>query len=192
MGRPEIITIRDQIYWSYGNLARAHAALDAGLVNYRPVDQIIRSKLFHGLKSGKMSVRSLYDDERLKMKLPQICVYCGHDSHLSLDHMIPRARHGMDEADNLVWACRPCNSSKNKHDMMAWLSKKGMFPSIFVLRRYLKIVLSRCDEMGILDEPLEAEAKYQLAFSIRNLPTSFPALDHLVLWVGRRECHEAP
>lgn len=182
---PEIVTIRDQIYWSYANLARAHAALEDGASRYRQLHHIIRARMFSGLKSGKMSVRSLYDDERLKMTLPQVCVYCGSANHLSLDHMIPRAHDGVDEADNLVWACRSCNSSKNKRDMLAWMAGNGKFPSIFVLRRYLKIVLSRCEKLGILDEPLDRVAHYNLPFSLGELPTTvFPPLDQIVLWAA--------
>lgn len=183
---PEIVTIRDQIYWSYANLARAHAALEDGVRKYKTVHHVIRNRMFNGLRSGKVAVRSLYDDERLKMKLPQVCVYCGDGSRLSLDHMIPRARDGLDEADNLVWACRRCNSSKNKQDMLLWMTKKGKFPSILVFRRYLKIILSQCDKIGILDQPLADEGKFALPFSVKTLPTTnFPPLDQLELWSGQ-------
>lgn len=177
------MTIGEQIYWSYANLARAHAALASGAKKYGRVHYAIRSKVFHGLKSGKMNVRSLYDDERLKMTLPQICVYCGSNKSLSIDHLIPRALKGIDQADNLVWACRSCNSSKGANDMLVWMVKKDKFPSIFVLRRYLKIVYGQCTQLEILDEPLENEASFQLPFSTSNLPTSFPPLERLVLWV---------
>jgi 5-methylcytosine-specific restriction endonuclease McrA len=40
------------------------------------------------------------------------CRYCGSTSWLSIDHVIPRAQGGSDEADNLVVCCRSCNSRK--------------------------------------------------------------------------------
>lgn len=188
---PQIETVRDQIAWSYANLARAHAALSDGLVEYTTIHHMIRIKLFKGLVSGRMSMRSLYDDERLKMNLPQICVYCGRDDHLSLDHLIPRRKDGKDNAENLVWACRPCNSSKNGRDMLRWMVIRGSFPSIYVLRRYLKVVAKKCEELGVLDEPLSNVANNEAyPFALELLPHSFPPLAQLALWVTHAD-HEA-
>lgn len=39
------------------------------------------------------------------------CRYCGAPAD-SVDHIIPRSRKGADDPDNLVAACRTCNSSK--------------------------------------------------------------------------------
>jgi hypothetical protein len=63
---PAIQTVREQIAWSYANLARAHAALMDGSDHYTRNHHIIRSRLFSGLLSGRMSIGSLYDDERLR------------------------------------------------------------------------------------------------------------------------------
>lgn len=40
------------------------------------------------------------------------CRYCGATKRLSLDHVKPRIQGGDDAADNLVVACRSCNSRK--------------------------------------------------------------------------------
>ena len=182
---PPIVTVRDQIAWSYANLARAHAALSEGCLRYTRTHHIVRSRLFKGLVSGRMSMRSLYDDERLKMTLPQICAYCGGRDGLSLDHLIPRCRGGSDEGENLVWACRSCNSSKHGRDLLRWMLDRGKFPSIYVLRRYLKIVSARCDALGVLDERLvDALSGESHSFALELLPLSFPPLEHLSLWVA--------
>lgn len=39
------------------------------------------------------------------------CVYCG-DPADTIDHVIPRSKGGTDDLDNLVPACRDCNSRK--------------------------------------------------------------------------------
>lgn len=135
---PEILTVKEHIAWSYANLARAHAALQEGSEKYKQVHHIIRSKLFQGLVSGKMNMRSLYDDERMKMTVPQACCYCGNINKLSVDHLIPRIKGGSDESDNLIWACNSCNSSKQGRDMLQWMHDKNRFPSVLLLRRYLK------------------------------------------------------
>ena len=37
---------------------------------------------------------------------------------------IPTKRGGANTGDNLVWACRSCNSSKCAHDALEWLAKR--------------------------------------------------------------------
>lgn len=144
---------------------------------------IIRNKMYHGLLSGKISMRSLYDDERLKMTVPQACYYCGHRDNLTVDHLVPLVRGGPDEADNLIWACRSCNSSKHGRDMLVWANSKGIFPSILLLRRYMKIVARFCEEKGHMDINLENFPETNAPFDVRLLPTKFPPLPELTLWV---------
>ncbi len=44
-----------------------------------------------------------------------LCWYCGQIlSEVTIDHFIP---NGSDEIDNLVPACRPCNSAKSDYDI---------------------------------------------------------------------------
>ncbi len=40
------------------------------------------------------------------------CQYCGTNRDLTLDHLVPRARGGKTTWDNLVTACKRCNSIK--------------------------------------------------------------------------------
>ncbi len=51
-GGPNLVTVLDQIAWSYANLGRAHAALTANRTSYIMVDHMIRAKLYNGLRSG--------------------------------------------------------------------------------------------------------------------------------------------
>ena len=43
------------------------------------------------------------------------CQYCGTTKDLSLDHVHPRSRGGQDTWENLVTACRTCNTAKGSH-----------------------------------------------------------------------------
>ena len=184
MATPTPKTVREQIAWSYANLARAHAALEEGATAYQKGHHIIRNKLYHGLLSGKLAMRSLYDDERLKMTTPQACSYCGAAEGLTVDHLIPRIRGGPDDAENLIWACRRCNSSKQGRDMLVWATSKGFFPPILLLRRYIKIVARYCDARGYMDTELERFSELDAPFDVRLLPTTFPPLAELTLWVS--------
>jgi len=55
------------------------------------------------------------------------CQRCGISSHLSLDHIVPVSRNGLDTLDNAQVLCRACNSSKNatvkdyRPDPLWWL-----------------------------------------------------------------------
>lgn len=40
------------------------------------------------------------------------CQYCGTTEHLTLDHVFPKSKGGKTTWDNLVTACRRCNSRK--------------------------------------------------------------------------------
>lgn len=44
------------------------------------------------------------------------CQYCGKKGiELTLDHIIPKSRGGLDVWDNLVTACHRCNNKKGNH-----------------------------------------------------------------------------
>lgn len=52
------------------------------------------------------------------------CTYCGGDGDeapLHCDHVIPRSRGGKSTPDNLVAACRRCNSSKRASFLNQWV-----------------------------------------------------------------------
>ncbi|TVQ37363.1 MAG: HNH endonuclease [Geminicoccaceae bacterium] len=181
--RPEINTIREAIAWTYANLARAHMALEEGATKYDQRHHIVRDRTYRGLVEGTIAMRSLIDDERMKMKLPQCCAYCGANGTLTIDHLLPRVGGGIDAASNAVWACRSCNSSKGKKDVTAWLVARSRFPSVVVLRRYLKLVYQWCDGEGILDVAKDQLKADNLPFSADMLPLSFPPLPELCFTV---------
>ena len=104
-----IMTVSDQIIYSYANLAMADYAVGKGLSKYDRTCFMIRSRLYKGLQSGDMEIHSLFDDEKLKLQNGARCVYCGVSTDIS---------------DNLVCACKTCNSSKGKKDLMEWYNDK--------------------------------------------------------------------
>ncbi len=187
MPKPAIETVRQHIAWSYANLARTHAALDAGATKYSRTHHMVRSRLFKGLSSGTMQMRTLYDDEKVKLSYPQACCYCGTTIALSIDHLIPKIKGGDDYSDNLVWACKSCNSSKRDRDLLAWCEVKNSFPSVLLLRRYMKLVARYCEAHGLLDTPLADVTCRSLPFELELLPYTFPDLNSVVLWVPARQ-----
>ena len=128
-------------------------------------------------------MRTLYYDERTKMTVPRACSYCGSEGNPSIDHLIPRIMGGADESDNLILACRACNSSKRGRDMLEWMTNKDTFPSIWLLRRYLKLVAPYCEENDLLNVPLSDALERDLPFDLTLLPHVFPPVTELRLWV---------
>lgn len=178
MKQPE--TIGNRLYWCYANLAMSHAAVSHGSQKLDRRHFMIRSRLFAGLCKGTMKIGPIADDERLKLTLPQACAYCGSRERLSVDHLIPRKKGGADAGENMVWACRSCNSSKGATDALEWLSNRQQFPPLLLLRRYLKLAVDHCARNELLGLPIEASA--DLPFSLEALPRAFPRPDALILW----------
>lgn len=175
-------TLGELIHWSYANLAMAHAAVTAKNENYGRVGYMIRSRLYKGLNSQTMTIGPLADDEKLKMVLPQACCYCARKDTLSVDHLIPSKKEGPNKGDNLVWACRSCNSSKSARDVLEWLAEQNQFPPLLLLRRYLKLAREICLERGLMDTPI-SEAP-ELPFSPAAIPKTYPKPGELCLWVA--------
>lgn len=167
-------TIAELIYWSYSNLAMAHTAVDRKEEKYGTFNYIIRAKLFKGLKDGTMNMRSIFDDEKIKLKTGQICNYCGSNEKLSLDHIFPLKVGGKDDAENLIFACRTCNSSKGKKDLMEWMHYKNHFLPLMIVRRYLKLVFKYCAQNNLLHTKIEEVNKMDVPFKLAFIPTKYP------------------
>jgi 5-methylcytosine-specific restriction endonuclease McrA len=172
-----------RLYWAYANLAMAHAAVTAGDAVYGRKHYMIRSRLFSGLCTGKMQVSGFLDDDRLKLQMPRACCYCAAEGPLTLDHLLPRALGGLDESDNIVWACAPCNGSKGKSDLLAWTSRKGVPPSLLLFRRYLKLAVAWCTEHDLLGAELDAIPQGTIPFALDLLPMKMLPPSDLRLWV---------
>ena len=177
----EITCIGELLYWSYANLAMAHSAITAKADKYGRTQFMIRSRLFAGLNKRTMHIGPLAEDERLKMILPQACCYCGSREHLSVDHLIPTKRGGENSGDNLVWACRSCNSSKGANDALEWLAEKNQFPPILLLRRYLKLAIEISRDRDVLVVAIDNAP--ELPFSLSAIPRTYPQPGQLRLWV---------
>jgi len=187
MAKQKIETVREQIYWSYANLAMAHTAVDKKQEKYGRFNYMIRAKLFKGLKEGTMNMRTIFDDEKIKLQTGQICNYCGSPEKLALDHIFPQRFGGKDDAQNLIYACRTCNSSKGKKDLMEWMDFRGQFLPLMIIRRYLKLTFNYCLENNLIDKNIEELKGLELPFKIDLLPTSFPEPNDLILNIEKNK-----
>jgi 5-methylcytosine-specific restriction endonuclease McrA len=77
------------------------------------------------------------------------CQYCGTHQDLTLDHVLPRSRGGKSSWENLVTACRSCNSRKGDRlpiEAKMPLKKPPFKPTFLVFLR---------DYSGNIDEKWE-------------------------------------
>ncbi len=66
------------------------------------------------------------------------CQYCGSPEHLTLDHVVPKSKGGKSTWDNLVAACRNCNSNKghrSPEEAKMPLKSKPFRPSFLMFLR---------------------------------------------------------
>lgn len=180
MAKIEPKTIGEALYWSYANLGMAHKAVNDKAEKYKQLHYIIRNKLYHGLINETMNVRSLFHDEKSKLYADKCCVYCGSLLKLSIDHLIPQKKGGKDCGENLVLACRRCNSSKSDTDLLGWYKLKNEFPPLQILRNYLKLVIQYCKENDLMNCDLDTSCELDLPFSIEYIPFSFPKPNVLI------------
>ena len=66
--------------------------------------------------------------------------------------------------------------------MLSWFLGKGEFPTLLLLRRYLKIVARYCEDQGLLEMDFLELDNAKMPFDLQLLPTVFPPLDELKLW----------
>ncbi|MFX0113634.1 MAG: HNH endonuclease, partial [Candidatus Hodarchaeota archaeon] len=141
-------TVRDLIYWQYAKLIGKSAGFSK---NYR----FIMSR-FKKLQSGEIQWSGAIREYIRERQTENVCIYCESKNHLSIDHLIPQSRGGSDSGDNVVLACKSCNSSKGNRSLYEWigLESRNDLPRI-VEGKYLKLLYSLHDDKGTLDIDLD-------------------------------------
>jgi hypothetical protein len=63
----------------------------------------------------------------IKEKWNHECAYCGSNDELTLDHIIPLAKGGVDYTHNVLCSCRKCNSDKGHTPWRDWYGGQEFF-----------------------------------------------------------------
>ena len=145
MPHPSVKTIRDIIYWQY-------AKLMAKSSNHEEDYGFIMSH-FKKLQTGKISWSGAIREYVRDLERDKVCIYCGSEKDLSVDHLIPRSRNDPDIGDNAILACRRCNSSKGDKGVFEWygIERRNELPRI-VEGKYLKLLYNIHKKNGTLNE----------------------------------------
>jgi 5-methylcytosine-specific restriction endonuclease McrA len=137
-------TIQDEILYEYAKLISRSA--------YGNLERAFITDRFFKFKREEIRISDTIREWEREQSLPKECVYCGAKEELSTDHIIPINRGGDDSADNLVLACKSCNSSKGDKGVFEWLGlKKKDNLHRLVAGKYLKQLLKIHQEKGTLN-----------------------------------------
>jgi hypothetical protein len=82
-----------------------------------------------------LSPLTLVEKNTIFTNFGDCCAYCGTSERLSIDHVLPLSKGGLDEACNIVPACRSCNCSKNASEIEHWYRSQPFFTE----ERWLRI-----------------------------------------------------
>ncbi|MBI4590655.1 MAG: HNH endonuclease [Candidatus Rokubacteria bacterium] len=137
-------TIRDLIFWQYSKIISESAG--AGKKQYAFV-----MNRFKKLQGGEIEWSGSIREYVKERELPNQCIYCSATRDLSYDHLVPRNRGGPDVADNVVQACRRCNSSKGDKGVYEWfeLDRRYEVPRV-AEGKYLKLLYEVHSQRGTL------------------------------------------
>ena len=177
-------TLAELIYWSYANLQMADAASSMGKIQYDKMCYMIRSKAYKAYCDGAWQISDLYKQQIEKLQQSNhTCAYCGKvfnsPKEATIDHIFPRIKGGTNEMENIVFACKTCNSSKGDKDMFGWyIEHFQIFPSIYLIANYLKKIYIYAKDNNLLDKPLVLLDDLKLPFDWHCIPLKYPAPSH--------------
>jgi 5-methylcytosine-specific restriction endonuclease McrA len=106
---------RDVVGWSLGGVVRRVHGGVSRLTSRRSVIDIPAIIACEGSWSVHLNKTVTLSNTALFARDNYQCLYCGGTfpaAHLSRDHVHPRSRGGMDRWENVVAACKRCNSRK--------------------------------------------------------------------------------
>ena len=82
------------------------------------------------------------------------CAYCGKNEKLTQDHLIPLSKGGNYSYNNIIPACRFCNSSKHDKDLDDWYVKQSFYSEdrrrrIEIFSQIIRMETSRVNAQSI-------------------------------------------
>ena len=65
--------------------------------------------------------------QQIREKWDHQCAYCGETEELTLDHVIPLSKGGLDYMKNVVCCCKKCNQSKGHDHWKLWYVQQDFY-----------------------------------------------------------------
>jgi hypothetical protein len=184
-GQRRLSTVEDHILWSYSMLSISRQIMERRLNGDTDPFPRGRSKACNiemtKYQSREKNISPLDRDDWLAQNGIKVCAHCGADGpKFHIDHLIPSSRL-KDRLDlNQVRSCAYCNLNRGNKDLMHWHRQRQTFPTLGVLRRYLKLCYFYSKTRGCLGAATGEAVESGLPFDPRLLPRKFPSIDALV------------
>jgi len=90
--------------------------------------------LFHLRTTSPGEAKRIWRRE-IREKWEHQCAYCGSEDNLTIDHIVPQSKGGMDFTKNVVCCCHSCNQDKGHTPWEQWYLSQEFFS----VERYEKI-----------------------------------------------------
>lgn len=181
-----LVTVEEHILWSYAMLSitrqmmndRRKGSPDRFAGGRTKWSNIEMTRYLQ----QKRNISTLDRDDALAQDGIKVCAHCSVNApKFQWDHLIPRSKLlGEYVALNQVRSCPNCNISRGNKDLMYWHRQNQTFPTLGVLRRYLKLCYFYAKQGECLGVPAVSAVQDGLPFDPRTLPRQFPAVEDLV------------
>jgi 5-methylcytosine-specific restriction endonuclease McrA len=92
----------------------------------KQIVKIVRAKRKSAFKKLQVAY-TLEEWEDCLKYFKHSCCYCGNPGPMEQDHFIALSKGGEYTRNNIVPACKSCNSSKNNKDFFEWYPKQSFY-----------------------------------------------------------------
>lgn len=123
---PELARQRDREYYQKDREKKLKQKSEWGKTPEGKIKQKAKNHARRARKNSVVSTLAASDLKEIRDKAKGRCFYCRVKGPLALDHIIPICKGGPHSRDNVVMACRSCNSSKGPKDPMKFARERGL------------------------------------------------------------------
>jgi CRISPR/Cas system Type II protein with McrA/HNH and RuvC-like nuclease domain len=82
--------------------------------------------LFHLRTTSSGEAKRIWRRE-IREKWENQCAYCGEKENLTIDHIVPQSKGGLDTTKNVVCCCYSCNQDKGHTPWEDWYFSQEFF-----------------------------------------------------------------
>ena len=65
--------------------------------------------------------------QQIRERWDHKCAYCGSKENLTIDHIVPQSKGGLDITKNVVCCCKSCNHDKSHNSWEEWYFSQKFF-----------------------------------------------------------------
>ena len=123
---PELVRQRAREYYQKDREKKLQQKSEWGKTPEGRIKQKAKNQTRRARKNSVVSTLTASDLREVRDKAKGRCFYCREKRPLALDHIIPICKGGPHSRDNVVMACRSCNSSKGPKDPMKFAKERGL------------------------------------------------------------------